>query len=86
MYKRQDIKYRNIRCTRFDSLGTRHFLGKTVHSGIYLLIHLYKLSLIHILLLPVLYLLFYKVGIRSKGFLSRRFDNLLKNEWLESGR
>ena len=37
-----DIKYRNIRCTRFDSLGTRHFLGKTVHSGIYLLIHLYK--------------------------------------------
>ena len=24
------------------------------------------------------------VGIRSKGFLSRRFDNLLKNEWLES--
>ena len=37
-----------------------------------------------IMLLPVLYLLFYKVGIRSKGFLSRRFDNLLKNEWLES--
>ena len=36
------------------------------------------------MLLPVLYLLFYKVGIRSKGFLSRRFDNLLKNEWLES--
>ena len=37
-----------------------------------------------IMLLPVLYLLFYKAGIRSKGFLSRRFDNLLKNEWLES--
>ena len=37
-----------------------------------------------IMLLPVLYLLFSKVGIRSKGFLSRRFDNLLKNEWLES--
>lgn len=31
-----------------------------------------------IMLLPVLYLLFYKAGIRSKGFLSRRFDNLLK--------
>lgn len=36
-----------------------------------------------IMLLPVLYLLFYKAGIRSKGFLSKRFDNLLKNEWLE---
>ena len=34
-----------------------------------------------IMLLPVLYLLFYKVGIRSKGFLSRRFDNLLKNDF-----
>lgn len=37
-----------------------------------------------IMLLPVLYLLFYKVGIRSKSFLSKHFDNLLKNEWLES--
>lgn len=36
-----------------------------------------------IMLLPVLYLLFYKAGIRSKGFLSRHFNNLLKNEWLE---
>lgn len=37
-----------------------------------------------IMLLPVLYLLFYKVGIRSKSFLSKHFDNLLKNKWLES--
>lgn len=37
-----------------------------------------------IMLLPVLYLLFYRAGIRSKSFLSKRFDNLLKNEWLES--
>lgn len=37
-----------------------------------------------IMLLPVLYLLFYKVGIRSKSFFSKHFDNLLKNEWLES--
>ena len=36
-----------------------------------------------IMLLPVLYLLFYKAGIRGKGLLSKRFDNLLKNEWLE---
>ena len=36
-----------------------------------------------IMLLPVLYLLFYRAGIRSKSFLSKRFDNLLKNEWLE---
>lgn len=36
-----------------------------------------------IMLLPVLYLLFYKAGIRSKGILSKRFDHLLKNEWLE---
>ena len=35
-------------------------------------------------MMPVLYLLFYKAGIRSKGLLSRRFDNLLKNEWLEN--
>lgn len=37
-----------------------------------------------IMLLFVLYLLFYKVGICSKGFFFRCFDNLLKNEWLES--
>ena len=36
-----------------------------------------------IMLLPVLYLLFYRIGIRSKGFLSKRFDNSLKNDWLE---
>ena len=36
-----------------------------------------------IMLLPVLYLLFYRAGIRSKSFLYKRFDNLLKNEWLE---
>jgi len=36
-----------------------------------------------IMLLPVLYLLFYRAGIRSKSFLSKKFDNLLKNEWLE---
>lgn len=37
-----------------------------------------------ILLLPVLYLIFYKVGIRKKGFLSIRFNSPLKNKWLES--
>lgn len=37
-----------------------------------------------IMLLPVLYLLFYKIGIRSKSFLTKHFDNLLKNKWLES--
>ena len=36
-----------------------------------------------IMLLPVLYLLFYRMGIRGKGFLSKRFDNRLKNDWLE---
>ena len=36
-----------------------------------------------IILLPVLYLLFYRMGIRSKGFLSKRFDNSQKNDWLE---
>jgi multidrug efflux pump subunit AcrB len=36
-----------------------------------------------IMLLPVLYLLFYRMGIRGKGFLSKRFDNSLKNDWLE---
>ena len=34
-----------------------------------------------IMLLPVLYLLFYRMGIRGKGFLSKRFDNSLKNDW-----
>ena len=36
-----------------------------------------------IMLLPVLYLLFYRMGIRGKGFLSKRFDNSQKNDWLE---
>ena len=36
-----------------------------------------------IMLLPVLYLLFYRMGIRGKGWLSKRFDNSLKNDWLE---
>lgn len=36
-----------------------------------------------IMLLPVLYLLFYKINIRSKSFLTKHFDHLLKNEWLE---
>jgi len=36
-----------------------------------------------IMLLPVLYLLFYRMGIRGKGFLSKRFDNWVKNDWLE---
>jgi multidrug efflux pump subunit AcrB len=36
-----------------------------------------------IMLLPVLYLLFYRMGIRGNGFLSKRFDNNLKNDWLE---
>ena len=36
-----------------------------------------------IMLLPVLYLLFYRMGIRGKSFLSKRFDNLVKNDWLE---
>ena len=36
-----------------------------------------------IMLLPVLYLLFYRMGIRGKGFLSKRYDNRLKNDWLE---
>ena len=36
-----------------------------------------------IMLLPVLYLLFYRMGIRVKGFLSKRFDNWVKNDWLE---
>lgn len=37
-----------------------------------------------IMLLPVLYLLFYKAGIRNKNFFSKRFDNVLKNAWLEN--
>ena len=36
-----------------------------------------------IMLLPVLYLLFYRMGLRGKSFLSKRFDNLMKNDWLE---
>ena len=36
-----------------------------------------------IMLLPVLYLLFYRMGIRGKSFLSKRFDHLMKNDWLE---
>ena len=36
-----------------------------------------------IMLLPVLYLLFYRMGIRGKGVLTKRFDNLVKNNWLE---
>ena len=36
-----------------------------------------------IMLLPVLYLLFYRMGIRGKGVLAKRFDNLVKNNWLE---
>ena len=36
-----------------------------------------------IMLLPVLYLLFYRMGVDGKGFLSKRFDNALKNNWLE---
>ena len=36
-----------------------------------------------IMLLPILYLLFYRMGIRGKGFLSKRFDNWVKNDWLE---
>ena len=35
------------------------------------------------MLLPVLYLLFYRMGIRGNGFLAKRFDNLVKNNWLE---
>jgi len=36
-----------------------------------------------IMLLPVLYLLFYRMGLRSANFLSKRFDRLMKNDWLE---
>ncbi len=36
-----------------------------------------------IMLLPVLYLLFYRIGLRKKSLLTRRFDHVLKNEWLE---
>ncbi|MBQ8519997.1 MAG: efflux RND transporter permease subunit, partial [Bacteroides sp.] len=37
-----------------------------------------------IMLLPVLYLLFYRMGLRGKGLLTRRFDHVLKNNWLET--
>ena len=36
-----------------------------------------------IMLLPVLYLLFYRMGIRGKGFLTKQFGNWVKNDWLE---
>ena len=36
-----------------------------------------------IFLLPVLYLLFYRMGIRGKGMMAKRFDHLMKNDWLE---
>ena len=36
-----------------------------------------------IMLLPVLYLLFYRMDIRGKSWLSKRFDNRQKNNWLE---
>ena len=36
-----------------------------------------------IMLLPVLYLLSYRAGIRGKSLLSKRFDNLMRNDWLE---
>ena len=36
-----------------------------------------------IMLLPVLYLLFYRVGLRKKSLLTKRFDKLMKNDWLE---
>ena len=36
-----------------------------------------------IMLLPVLYLLFYRIGIGGKSWLTKRFDNLMKNDWLE---
>ena len=36
-----------------------------------------------IMLLPVLYLLFYSMGIRGKGLLAKQFDNSRKNGWLE---
>lgn len=36
-----------------------------------------------IMLLPVLYLLFYSMGIRGKELLAKQFDNSRKNGWLE---
>ena len=36
-----------------------------------------------IMLLPVLYLLFYRLDVRGRTFLSKRFDNRSKNGWLE---
>lgn len=35
-----------------------------------------------IMLLPVLYVLFFRIGLRKKNWLSISFKNLLKNEWL----
>lgn len=35
-----------------------------------------------IMLLPVLYVLFYRMGIRKKNWFTASFKNLLKNEWL----
>ena len=39
--------------------------------------------IVGIVLLPVLYLLFYSMGLRGRGWLTRRFDNSEKNSWLE---
>lgn len=36
-----------------------------------------------IMLLPVLYLLFYRIRGREGSMLAKRFDNLMKNNWLE---
>lgn len=36
-----------------------------------------------IMLLPILYFLFYKMGIRSKNILSKNFSRILKNDWME---
>ena len=35
-----------------------------------------------IMLLPVLYMLFYRIGIRKHNWFTANFKNLLKNEWL----
>ena len=37
-----------------------------------------------IMLLPVLYLLFYRIGGNKRNLLTERFDNLVKSNWLES--
>ncbi len=36
-----------------------------------------------IMLLPVLYMLFYRIDLRGRTWLSKRFDNVIKNEWLD---